>query len=424
MKLLSIFRGMKMQLSIFRLYDEIAFNIQDTGETMISRNISRNKFIRRLNAALERNRVVVLTGPRQSGKTTLARQLVQKNTPNYFDLEDPISLDRLNQPMTALAPLRGLVVVDEVQRRPDLFPVLRVLADREGQPAKFLILGSASGDLLRQSSESLAGRAARLTLNGFHLSEVGAGQSTTLWLRGGLPRSHLARDDDESFLWREQYVQDLLERDFPQWGVRTSATALRRFWNMLVHYHGQVWNASPPARAIGVSPPTIRRYLDRLTDAFMIRQLPPYHTNLGKRQIKSPKIYIRDSGILHQLLTIKTEGDLITHPALGASWEGFVIEQLLTQLEPNEAYFWGIHQGAEIDLVLRWEGRWIGVECKRKDAPHITDSIRAALDELDLEHVVIVYPGETPYSLNERVHVMPFRMLESAQEAFAQFSIA
>ena len=383
--------------------------------------IPRNDFIKRLNAALERNRVVVLTGPRQSGKTTLARQLVQKNTPNYFDLEDPISLDRLDQPMTALAPLRGLVVVDEVQRQPDLFPILRVLADRENEPAKFLILGSASGDLLRQSSESLAGRAARLTLNGFHLSEVGNEQSTPLWLRGGLPQSYQAQDEDESFLWREQYVQDLLERDFPQWGVRTSATALRRFWNMLAHYHGQVWNASPPARAMGVSPPTIRRYLDLLTDAFMIRQLPPYHANLGKRQIKSPKIYIRDSGILHQLLTIKTEGDLLTHPALGASWEGFVIEQLLAQLEPDEAYFWGIHQGAEIDLVLHRGGRWVGVECKRKDAPRITRSIQTALDNLGLERVVIVYPGERSYPLNEQVHVMPLRMLGSAQETLAQF---
>ena len=383
--------------------------------------IPRNNFIKRLNAALERNRVVIVTGPRQSGKTTLARQLVQQNTPNYFDLEDPISLDRLDQPMTALAPLRGLVVVDEVQRRPDLFPLLRVLADRENEPAKFLILGSASGDLLRQSSESLAGRAARLTLNGFHLSEVGTEQSTALWLRGGLPRSHLAQNDDESFRWRKQYVQNLLERDLPQWGVRIPATALHRFWNMLAHYHGQVWNASPLARAMEVSPPTIRRYLDLLTDAFMIRQLPPYHANLGKRQIKAPKIYLRDSGILHQLLTIKTEGDLITHPALGASWEGFVIEQLLAQLEPDEAYFWGIHQGAEIDLVLHRGGRWIGVECKRRDAPRITRSIQTALDDLGLERVVIVYPGERSYSLNEQVHVMPLRMLGSVQETFAQF---
>ena len=393
---------------------------------MISRHnlkttISRHNFIRRLNAALDRNRVVVLTGPRQSGKTTLARQLVPQNTSNYFDLEDPVSLDRLDQPKTALAPLRGLVVVDEVQRRPDLFPILRVLADREDEPAKFLILGSASGDLLRQSSESLTGRAARLTLNGFHLSEVGAEKGTILWLRGGLPKSHLARDDEESLLWRKQYVQDLLERDLPQWGVRIPATALRRFWGMIAHYHGQIWNASRLAREMEVSSPTIRRYLDLLTDAFMIRQLPPYHTNFGKRQIKAPKIYIRDSGILHQLLTIETESDLIAHPARGASWEGFVIEQLLTQLEPDEAYFWGIHQGAEIDLVLHWQGRWIGVECKRKDAPRMTRSIRTALDKLALEHVVIVYPGETPYSLNEQVHVMPFRKLAFAREAFAQF---
>ena len=395
--------------------------------------IPRNNFIKRLNAALERNRVVVLTGPRQSGKTTLARQLVQKNTPNYFDLEDPISLDRLDQPMTALAPLRGLVVVDEVQRRDDLFPILRVLADREDPPAKFLILGSASKKLLHKSSESLTGRSARLTLNGFHLNEIGAEQSTTLWLRGGLPRSHLARNDAESFLWREQYVQDLLERDFPQWGVRIPATTLRHFWKMLADNHGQVWNASPVAKKMNVSPPTIRRYLDLMTGAFMIRQLPAYHANLGKkplhatlrtRQIKAPKIYIRDSGILHQLLTIKTKDDLITHPTVGASWKGFVIEQLLAQLEPDEAYFWGIHQGAEIDLVLYWEGRWIGVQCKREDAPGMTRSIQTALNDLGLERVVIVYPGERSYPLNEQVHVMPFRMLESAQEAFVQFSMA
>jgi predicted AAA+ superfamily ATPase len=250
-----------------------------------------------MRAALARNPVVVLTGPRQSGKTTLAREFLAEDSVNYFDLEDPVSLARLGEPMTALRPLHGLVVIDEVQRLPDLFPVLRVLADRRSKPARFLILGSASGDLLRQSSESLAGRAEHIVIGGFSMTEVGAEHSRTLWRRGGFPLAYLARSETDSLAWRKQFIQTLLERDLPQWGVRVPAIALRRFWTMVAHYHGQTWNAAEPARALGVNESTTRRYLDLLTDALMIRQLQPWHANLRKRQVRSPKVYVRDSGL-------------------------------------------------------------------------------------------------------------------------------
>ncbi len=379
--------------------------------------IPRPGHLERIRAALSRSPVAILVGPRQCGKTTLARELVPEDSARYFDLENPVDLTRLDQPMTALEPLRGLVVIDEVQRRPDLFPVLRVLADRRGAPARFLILGSASGDLLRQSSESLAGRIERLTLGGFHLCELGADAAPALWLRGGLPRSYLAANDADSGLWRAGFIQTLLERDLPQWGVRAPAVALHRFWTMLAHFHGQTWNATQPARALDVSPSTARRYLDLLTDAFMVRQLSPYHANLRKRQVKAPKTYIRDSGLLHRLLGIQSEKELLGHPKVGASWEGFAIEQLITLLEPEETCFWATHQGAEIDLVLRKEARWIGIECKRTDAPRMTRSIRVALNELGLERIAVIYPGRKRYSLGARVDVVPLHALYSAESA-------
>src|SRR5271157_1813713 len=290
--------------------------------------IERARLLAALKKALTRSRVVVLTGPRQCGKTTLARQLISETSVNYFDLEDPADLERLAEPMTALGPLKGLVVIDEVQRRPDLFPILRVLADRKSASARYLILGSASGDLLRQTSESLAGRMEQVTMGGFSLAELGGKGEDRLWLRGGLPPSYLARSEADSRAWRKNLVQTLLERDFPQWGVRVPAVALLRFWTMLAHYHGQTWNAAEPARAMGVSESTARRHLDLLTDAFVVRQLHPWHANIAKRQIKAPKIYVRDTGLLHQLLGIETQKDLVRHPKVGASWEGFVIEQL------------------------------------------------------------------------------------------------
>jgi predicted AAA+ superfamily ATPase len=373
--------------------------------------IKRTSIFSALNNALSRSRVVVLVGPRQSGKTTLSRELIEEDSLNYFDLEDPASLVRLDEPMTSLRPLRGLVVIDEIQRRPDLFPILRVLADRKGTPAHFLILGSASGRLMRQTSESLAGRMERIVIGGFSLSELGFEAEQRLWLRGGFPLSYLAESDVNSAAWRRNLIQTLLERDFPQWGVRVAATALQRFWTMVAHYHGQVWNAAEPARTLGVSESTIRRYLDLLTDAFMIRQLQPYHANLKKRQVKSPKVYVRDSGLLHQLLGIDSMKNLFSHPKMGASWEGFVIEQMLKTEPHDEAFFWATHQGAEIDLILRRGTTLYGVECKRTDTPRLTPSIRNALDDLKLEHVFIIYPGTQRFPLASQVEAVPLGTL-------------
>jgi predicted AAA+ superfamily ATPase len=364
-----------------------------------------------LHNALARSRVVVLVGPRQSGKTTLARELLEEDSVNYFDLEDPASLARLDEPMTALRPLKGMVVIDEIQRRPDLFPVLRVLADRRNTPARFLILGSASGNLMRQTSESLAGRMERILIGGFSLAELGSEAEQQLWLRGGLPLSFLAESDVNSITWRKNFIQTLLERDFPQWGVRVAATALQRFWTMVAHYHGQIWNSAEPARALGVSESTTRRYLDLLTDTFMINQLQPYHANLKKRQVKSPKIYVRDSGLLHQLLGIDSMKSLFSHPKVGASWEGFVIEQLLKTEPHDELFYWATHQGAEIDLILRRGDALYGVECKRTDAPRMTPSIRIALDDLNLKHLYVIYPGIQQYSLASQVDVVPLQTI-------------
>jgi len=339
---------------------------------------------------------------------------------NYFDLEDPASLSRLDEPMTALRPLEGLVVIDEVQRRPDLFPVLRVLVDRTPNPARFLILGSASGDLLRQTSESLAGRSERLIIGGFTLDEVGGGALQEVWRRGGFPLSYLAATETDSASWRDQFILALLERDLPQWGVRVPATALRRCWTIVAHYHGQTWNAADAARTLGVSPAAVRHHLDLLTDAFMVRQLQPWHANLRKRQVKSPKVYVRDSGLLHRLLGIDTPKALMTHPKLGASWEGFVIEQVLAAEPHDEAFFWGTHQGAEIDLILSRGGRLLGVECKRADAPRMTKSIGVALADLDLDRVAVVYPGERRYPLADRVEAVPVSALAEREGLFGE----
>ena len=374
-------------------------------------NIHRKALFEQIRTALARNPVTGLTGPRQSGKTTLARELLPEDSPSHFDLEDPVSRSLLEEPRTALERLEGLVVVDEVQRRPDLFPVLRVLADRRRNPAQFLIIGSASGELLRQSAETLAGRTERIEIDGFTLSELGADAADALWQRGGFPRAYLADSERDSMAWRKQFIQSLLERDFPQWGVRVPAVALLRFWTMVAHYHGQIWNAAEPARALGVNPSTMRRYLDLLTDALVLRQIQPWHANLRKRQVKSPKVYVRDSGLLHQLLGLETEKALLSHPKLGASWEGFVIEQVLATEPHDEAWFWATHQGAGIDLLLRRGDRLLGVECKRADAPRLTPSVRIALEDLGLDRVAIVYPGARRYSLSEAVAAVPLATL-------------
>lgn len=387
---------------------------------ILKRMIPRKTLLASLKRSLARSRVVILAGPRQSGKTTLARELIDAASVNYFDLEDPASLARLDEPMVALRPLEGLVVIDEVQRRPDLFPVLRVLVDRKDNPARFLILGSASGDLLRQTSESLAGRIERMTIGGFSMAELGEDAEQRLWLRGGFPLSYLAGSDADSAAWRGNFIQTLLERDFPQWGVRVPTVALRRFWAMVAHYHGQIWNAAEPARALGVSESTVRRHLDLLTDAFMIRQLQPYHANLRKRQVKSPKIYVRDTGLLHQLIGIHGLKALLTHPKVGASWEGFVIEQVL-QIEPHEeAFFWATHQGAEIDLILRRGSQLFGIECKRTDTPRLTPSIKIAIEDLGLKQVLVLYPGIKRFPLAGQVEAVPVQAIAQGVPLFKE----
>lgn len=357
---------------------------------------------------------MALLGPRQSGKTTLARRLVPADSENYFDLEDPQSVARLAEPALALRPLKGLVVIDEVQRRPDLFPLLRVLADRKPLPARFLILGSAAHDLLSQSSESLAGRMETVNLEGLRLADVGRHAQDRLWLRGGFPLAYTARSERDSSTWRRQFLQSFVERDIPQLGIQIPAVALRRFWSMLAHYHAQIWNGAELARALAVSESTVRRYLDLLTGVFMLRQLPPWFENLGKRQVKSPKVYVRDSGLLHALLGISDRRSLELHPKVGASWEGFALEEVLKVHRPDDAYFWATHQGAELDLLMFKRGRRIGVECKRADAPTLTPSMRIALEDLKLDRLLVVYPGARSYRLAAEVDVVPLAELAGA----------
>lgn len=376
--------------------------------------LERRRLLERIRRALKRSRVVALIGPRQSGKTTLARQIMPNGSGNYFDLEDPTSRTLLTQPMTALEDLRGVVVIDEVQHRPDLFQVLRVLADRKPLPARFLILGSASPELLRQSSESLAGRIETIAISGFNLDEVGAPPLNRHWHRGGLPLSFLARSNDDSFAWRQQFIQTFLERDLPQLGINIPAPALLRFWTMVAHSHGGVWSAADPARSLGIGESTVRRYLDLFTNLLIVRQLQPWHENLTKRQVKAPKVYVRDSGLLHTLLGIRTERELLAHPKSGASWEGYAVEEALNAFEPDQAYFWATHQGAELDLLLFTRGRRVGIEIKRADAPTITPSMRIALADLGLDQLIVLYPGSRTYDLDRRVHVVPLSRLAAA----------
>jgi predicted AAA+ superfamily ATPase len=364
--------------------------------------------------ALRRSRVVALMGPRQCGKTTLARQFVPPDALNYFDLEDPRSLARLSEPDTALRSLRGLVVIDEIQRRPDLFPLLRVLADRRPLPARFLILGSASPDLVSHSSETLAGRVETVHLEGVRLADLGPRTQSRHWLRGGFPRAYTARTEADSVAWRRQFLQTFLERDVPQLGIQVPPVALRRFWYMLAHYHAQIWNGAELARALDVSEPTVRRYLDLFTGLFMVRQMPPWFENLGKRQVKAPKIFVRDSGLLHTLLGIGNRRDLEHHPKVGASWEGYAVEEVLKAVRPDDAYYWATHQGAEIDLLLFKHGRRLGIECKRSDAPTMTASMRIAMEDLKLDRVIVVYPGDRRYALGDRVDVIPLAELAGA----------
>ncbi len=369
--------------------------------------IDRPRHVRRLRALLRANPVVAIVGARQTGKTTLAG-LTGFAKVTRFDLESPRDLELLRDPLLALERLRGLVVLDEIQRRPDLFPVLRVLADRPRRPARFLVLGSATGELLRQSSESLAGRIAYHELDGLALDEVGA-DHYKLWRRGGFPRSYLASSERASFGWRDEIIRTLLERDLPALGVRTPAATLFRFWSMLAHYHAQVWNGAELARAFAMSESAVRSYLDVLSGTFMVRQLAPWHENIAKRQVRSPKVYLADAGLLHVLLGIENQAMLERHPKVGASWEGFALEQLIARLgvRRERCYFWSTHQGAGLDLFVTHRGRRLGFEVKRTAVPKVTKSMRSALADLRLDRLDVIYEGRETYPLDERVRAVP-----------------
>jgi hypothetical protein len=355
-------------------------------------SMERPFFFDQINAQFRIHSVCGLLGPRQVGKTTLANEYAQRYGKVYFfDLENPIDLARLENPMLALANLQSdLVIIDEIQRRPELFPVLRVLVD--AKPRKFLILGSASRDLLKQSSETLAGRIGYIELPPFSIAEVK--DEKRLWLRGGFPRSYLAALNEESYAWRQAYIATFLERDIPNLGFNIPPVLMRRLWMMLAHYHGQILNATEIGKSLSISHHTVRKYLDILAGTFMVRILTPWFENISKRQIKSPKIYLRDSGLLHALVNIQNEEQLQVYPKLGSSWEGFALEEIIKEYHASleECYFWAIQSGAELDLLIIKDGKRIGFEFKHTDFPKVTPSMNIALEILNLEHLYIVFP--------------------------------
>lgn len=382
--------------------------------------ILRQRHLEALQGLMKRHPIVAILGARQVGKTTLARELMKRDerSAQVFDLENPADLARLSEPMLALRNLEGLVVLDEIQRRPELFPVLRVLADQPESQTRFLILGSASPDLIRQSSESLAGRIAYYQLEGLTLDEVSTDRMKQLWLRGGFPRSFLAEDDQGSAEWRREFIRTFLERDVPQLGVQVASTTLRRFWTMLAHVHGQIWNASEFSRSFGVADTTVRRYLDLLTSTFVVRQLQPWHENLKKRQVKALKVYLTDSGLLHSLLNLETAADVERHPKLGASWEGFALNEVQARLgaRADECFFWATHAGADLDLLVVRGNRRLGFEFKRTDAPKPTRSMHTALSDLKLDRLEVVHAGEHTFPLTESIRALSLsRLLEDLE---------
>lgn len=379
--------------------------------------IKREKHIKKIQDLFKTNRIVGIIGARQVGKTTLARMLIKKQkTPvSFYDLENPEDLAQLQDPMFALKEKKGLVVIDEIQRTPNLFTILRVLSDRPKSSARFLVLGSASPSLLRQSSETLAGRIVYYQLGGFSLEEIKISSFNKLWLRGGFPRSFLAKNISGSVAWRRGFIQTFLERDLPQLGITIRSTTLHRFWKMLAHYHGQIWNASEFGRSFGVADTTVRNYLDILSSALVVRQLPPFQANISKRQVKSPKIYIIDSGLVHTLLQINTMSDLKSHPKIGASWEGVIINEIiaLTQSYPDECFYWATHSGAELDLLIVRGKNKIGYEIKLTTSPKITPSMRSALDDLNLKELKVIHAGDKSYSLAPRIEAVSYKDLPS-----------
>jgi predicted AAA+ superfamily ATPase len=373
--------------------------------------LERSSYKTAVERALARSPICALLGPRQCGKTTLARAVAAERSSHYFDLESPRDQLRLQNPEGALSALRGLIILDEVQVQPELFPILRVLADRPKSDAVFLILGSASPDLIQKSAESLAGRVEFIDLHGFDLTEVGIDRSLDLWNRGGFPRSFLAASDADSLAWREGFVRTFLERDLPQFGVRVPAPVMRRFWAMLAHSHGQLWNASQLGRSMGLADKTVKSYLEDLTQTYMVRQLQPWFENLSKRQVKSPKIYLRDSGLLHHLLHLDSADAVSGHPKVGASWEGFAIEQILRKTESAEAYFWATQSGAELDLLLFENGKRVGYEFKYSEKPKVSRSMRIAMDDLRLDALRIVCPSDVSVELGNGIQVVGLQAL-------------
>jgi predicted AAA+ superfamily ATPase len=382
--------------------------------------IPRPEPIRQIKDSFQIHPVTALLGPRQCGKTTLAQAIAEQEPSTIFDLEDPIDIQRLSAPMQTLKDLSNLVIIDEVQRKPELFELLRVLVDRSGRKARFLLLGSASPHLVKGVSESLAGRIGFVDLAGFQLWEVGLQHRDRLWIRGGLPRAFLADSDSDSIQWRENFIRTFLERDIPQLGITIAAETLRRFWTMVAHYHGQVWNAAEFARALGTAENTARRYLDILTGAYMVRVLPPWFENLKKRQVKAPKIYIRDSGLFHSLLQVSSLAELRGHPKIGASWEGFALEHMIHVFRTRDAYFWGTHSGAELDLMVMSTGKRHGFEFKYTDAPRRKRSMHIAIEDLGLEHLWVIYPGDQKYALDSKITAIPLEeILQLAQTGLA-----
>jgi len=367
-----------------------------------------------IQTALERSPIVALLGPRQCGKTTLARAICDEVSGHYFDLEHPVSLARLKEPLTTLEKLTGLIVIDEVQRKPQLFELLRVLADRSRNDATFLILGSASIELVKLASESLAGRIAFIDLHGFDLTEVGAEQILKLWTRGGFPDIFCSKDEASSFAKRNDFIRTFLERDIPQLGISIPAEQLRRFWTMIAHTHGGIWKGTDIASSLGTSHTTVRRYLDILTGTFMVRQLAPWIDNAGKRIVKSPKVYIRDTGILHALLNVLDIQSLEGHPKLGSSWEGFAIELIIRHFKAEkDAFFWATHAGAELDLFLMRNNKRLGFEIKYSDAPTTTKSMHIVIEDLKLDYLYVIYPGSESYNLSDTITVIPLQNINS-----------
>ena len=373
--------------------------------------IVRTRHISEIIRRLRLFEVVAILGPRQIGKTTLANQVAGRyhTQSHHFDLEDPTALSRLEEdPNLALKDLKGLIIIDEVQRLPDLFPLLRVLSDRRPRQGRFLVLGSASPDLLRQSSESLAGRISYYELNGLGPDEIEEGRLNRRWLRGGFPSAYLARSHRDCFEWLESFCRTFMERDLAQLGVRTPGATLRRFWAMLAHRHGQTWNSSEFARSFGVADTTVRRYLDILTDTLVVRQLPPWHANLNKRQVKAPKVYLRDSGLTHHLLGIHNAASLDVNPSRGSTWEGLILELVMERLAATgrEFYHWRTHTGAELDLYSHLGSEKVGIEVKLSSAPSVTPSMRNALRDLKLDELIVVHAGDLSYPLADRIRAV------------------